>query len=122
MAGLKPLESDIHKQVATYLDIALPLSSVWSTIGHGGMPLHPRTAARLKAQGLKPGIPDVLIVWKGRAIFIEIKRPGGRLSPAQKAMHERITSAGAVVTTCFSAKDVERYLSVIMPLRATVAA
>ena len=122
MGGLKPLESAIHKQVATYLDIALPLSSVWSTIGHGGMPLHPRTAARMKAQGLKPGIPDVLIVWQGRAIFIEIKRPGGRLSPAQKTMHERITSAGAVVATCFSAEDVERYLSVIMPLRATVAA
>ena len=122
MARLKPLESDIHKQVANYLDLTLPVSSVWSTIGHGGMPLHPRTAARLKAQGLKPGIPDVLIVWQGRAIFVEIKRPGGRLSPAQKAMHERITSAGAVVTTCFSAEDVERYLSVIMPLRATVAA
>jgi len=122
MARLKPLESDIHKQVANYLDLTLPVSSVWSTIGHGGMPLHPRTAARLKAQGLKPGIPDVLIVWQGRAIFVEIKRPGGRLSPAQKAMHERITSAGAVVATCFSAEDVERYLSVIMPLRATVAA
>jgi len=76
----------------------------------------------LKAQGLKPGIPDVLIVWQGRAIFVEIKRPGGRLSPAQKAMHERITSAGAVVTTCHSVDEVEAFLGMLMPLQATVSA
>jgi hypothetical protein len=63
--------------VADYLDRALPPGTMWTTVGHGGMPLHPRTAARLKKQGLKPGIPDVLVVYQGRVIFLELKRPGG---------------------------------------------
>ena len=115
-------EADIHMLVADYLDRALPPGTMWTTVGHGGMPLHPRTASRLKKQGLKPGIPDVLVVHQGRVIFVEIKRPGGRLSPTQKAMHERITSAGAVVTTCHSVDEVEAFLGMLMPLAARVSA
>lgn len=115
-------EADIHMLVADYLDRALPPGTMWSTIGHGGMPLHPRTAARMKRQGLKPGIPDVLVVYQGRAIFIEMKRPGGRLSPAQKTMHERITSAGGVVEVCRSVDEVEAFVGMLMPLAAKVSA
>lgn len=49
-----------------------------------------RTGARLKAQGVVAGVPDLAFVLPdGRAAFVELKRPGGTLSPAQKAFHAK---------------------------------
>lgn len=31
-----------------------------------------------------PGIPDLLCLKDGRALFVEVKRPGGRTSPLQE--------------------------------------
>ena len=46
----------------------------------------PRTAGRMKAEGVKPGVPDLhLPVPRGRyhSLWIELKKPGGATSPAQ---------------------------------------
>jgi hypothetical protein len=56
----------------------------------------------LKGDGLKIGFPDLLCVWNRGVAFIEVKRPGGKLSPAQEAMHADLASKGyapAVVTS-----------------------
>jgi hypothetical protein len=47
----------------------------------------PAEAARMKARGLRPGVPDLLCVQHGRAWFLEVKAPKGRLSPAQVECH-----------------------------------
>jgi hypothetical protein len=47
-------------------------------------------AAKLKWLGVKPGVPDIFIVWRGRSIFIELKAHKGSLSDAQKAMQQRL--------------------------------
>ena len=50
-----------------------------SLIGHGGLKDN-ITAANMKAEGLKPGIPDyLLLVRRGNyaALWIELKRPAG---------------------------------------------
>lgn len=46
-----------------------------------------RTAAKLKAMGVRPGVPDlVLFLADGSVCFIEVKRErGGRMSPEQLA-------------------------------------
>ena len=43
-------------------------------------------------------------------------------APAQKAMHQRLTLAGAVVTTVTSLDELSAFLAVLIPMRATVAA
>lgn len=49
-----------------------------------------RTGARLKAQGVLKGAPDLAFVLpNGQPAYIELKRPGGRLSPEQKAFMEK---------------------------------
>lgn len=56
----------------------------------------------LKQQGVRAGIPDLLFLWGG-LYGLEMKRPGGVLSPTQRAMHPRLLQAGAVaVATCDS--------------------
>lgn len=58
--------------------------------------------ARLKATGVKAGIHDLLFLRPtqftegvfGLLFGMEWKKPGGTLSPAQKAMHPRLLRAG----------------------------
>lgn len=82
------------------------------------------TAGKLKAEGVKAGVPDVCLpVPRGPygACYIEMKRmalPGrrnGAESPAQKAWREALTDAGNYSVVCrgwTAARDVlEWYLS-----------
>lgn len=76
------------------------------------------TGARLKAEGLRPGVPDLcLAVSRGGAhgLYIEMKRTkGGRLSPEQAAWLEKLAREGYATAVCKGweqARDViERYL------------
>lgn len=51
--------------------------------------------ARLKAQGVVAGVPDLCILIEGRAHFLELKAPGGSVSERQKFTMRRIRDAGA---------------------------
>ena len=59
------LEDDLQKAVAKVLD---RLGWLWAHPPNGGK-RNDREAARLKAQGVKPGIPDIMIFeeWMARA-------------------------------------------------------
>lgn len=77
------------------------------------------TGARLKSEGLKPGVPDLcLAVARGGAhgLYIEMKRTkGGRVSPQQAAWLEKLAREGYATAICKGweqARDViERYLA-----------
>ena len=48
-----------------------------------------------KARGWEKGVPDLLIVWKGTVLFLELKfGKQGRLSEEQKVWRQRIINAG----------------------------
>jgi hypothetical protein len=65
-----------------------------------------RTAGRLWAEGVRPGVPDWLLP-VARPPFIglaiEFKRPGGALSPAQRAYIPKLAAAGWLVLLCTDA-------------------
>ena len=74
-----------------------------------GMPLHgPQRFAVInwmKAQGLKPGLPDVCLpVGRGGYFskWLELKIPGGRVSESQAIWIDRLRRAGASVSVCES--------------------
>jgi len=52
---------------------------------------------RFKESGVEPGIHDYLFLWGG-LYGLEFKKPGGRLSEAQKQMHPRMIAAGMVAS------------------------
>lgn len=117
---MKRPEEALHRTVAAFLDVALPEGAAWTTLEPGGY----RTKAEAgiaKARGVQAGWPDVLIVFRGRPIFFELKVPKGRLSPVQKLVHARLSQAGALVHTVRSLEELEAFLGVIVPLRARVA-
>lgn len=80
---------------------------------------HKATAAKLKAEGVKPGVCDVFLAWPAKGfhgLFIEMKRlVGGRLSDEQKAWSERLLAAGYQVRVCKGFEEakqaIEEYLN-----------
>lgn len=80
---------------------------------------HKITAAKLKAEGVKSGIPDIMLAWPNHrfhGLFIEMKRlVGGRISDEQKNWSERLRVAGYAVHTCKGFEEakntIEKYLN-----------
>jgi len=77
MAGVK--EADITRAILDYL----ALVGAWSLKVHGHL-------------GQRAGVPDILACLRGRFVAIEVKRPGGRLSPHQRRELLAIVAAGGV--------------------------
>lgn len=64
----------------------------------------PRTGARLKAEGVQPGVPDLCLpVARGpyHGLFIEMKTLKGKLSPEQKVWHAALREQGYRVEVCY---------------------
>lgn len=99
-------EEAIQKQVAEYLDWALPAGYRWLHI-----PNQRGTRSRwenqlLKAMGVKAGAADVLIFTPhGRFVWIELKAPKGILSEEQKDWRDWCRSIGAPWFLCRSLDD-----------------
>ncbi|MFI3270839.1 MAG: VRR-NUC domain-containing protein, partial [Pseudomonadota bacterium] len=58
---------------------------------------HIAVASKLKAEGVKAGIPDLFLpVPRGElhGLYIEMKAQGGKVSPAQKAMMKALKGQG----------------------------
>lgn len=108
---MKP-EDAFHCQVADYLDLVLPAGYFWTTFPAGGGGL--LRGKLLKAKGLKPGLPD-LVVFKNlngwvqgqvrAALWIELKARSG-LSQKQRDCHEALRALGHEVVVAKSLSHV----------------
>ena len=67
-------------------------------------------AAIFKSHGVRRGAPDLLIVIDGRACFLELKAPGGRVTAAQHECHAALRAAGACVAV---ATDIDAALAAL---------
>jgi hypothetical protein len=68
----------------------------------------PRTAARLKAQGVRPGAPDLFLSRPAApgepfkpSLWLELKAAKGRLSFEQKTMHAALEKCGEAVQVAY---------------------
>jgi VRR-NUC domain len=94
----QPSERQIQRTILQLVALRAPAGTFTFHVGNGGY-RKPVEAAIFKADGVVSGVPDLCIISSGRAFFLELKRPGGKLSDNQKACHERLRQAGAVVMT-----------------------
>lgn len=89
-------EEDLQRAVVGHLKVRCRPGVAWTHIPSGEARPH-LAGARLVGLGAKPGWPDLQFIKEGRGLFLELKREGGRLSPAQVAAHAELTAAGANV-------------------------
>lgn len=128
-------EHNIQVGVAGFLEIALAGNTdvVWFAVPNGGIrpgvTVHRNGEAKtfskegrkLKQEGVKSGVADLVFLWKSRMICIEMKNKGGYQSREQKEFEQSVILAGGVYTVCRSVKEVEAFLDTLgIPLLATV--
>lgn len=118
-------EQQLHRAVAAFLRVALKPPTTWTTMPAGGGGRV--RGAQLKAMGLQPGWPDLLVIhpagysYRGALVVgLELKTAKGRLSDEQKAMDSEFFCAGAYYTVARSVDEVEGFLKGVgIPLHAT---
>lgn len=77
------------------------------------------TAARLKAQGVKAGVPDLLLAkagmdstgWPYYGLFIEMKTDTGTLSPEQKRIIPQLQAQGYRVEVVRSLEQFQQLIT-----------
>lgn len=119
-------EHQLHVAVADFLRLALRSPTIWTAFPAGGGGRV--RGARLKAMGLSPGWPDIIVIHPHpRAqdgcivVGLELKSPKGKPSPAQDEMAWGFLRAGAHYPFCRSLEEVEKFLRQFgIPLHARI--
>lgn len=103
---VKPTESQIEKAIKEYLE-AKGFLVIKTDAG-----AHSKWAKRVMGHPVRgdmpTGFPDLVVLHPKRpAVFVEVKRPGGRLSEHQKLMHSYLRDVGYEVLLAYRVEDVE---------------
>jgi hypothetical protein len=100
-------EQELQKTVAAWLVVMVPkppLGPLVSAIAPApGNSTKLRTLRRL--MGLKPGMPNLMLVWKGRALFVTLCPPGVEPDMQQRLRALEIAQCGGAATVCRSLQD-----------------
>lgn len=96
----RPEQAIQHAVVAHLKTRAEPGTFFWSTPNEGKRSY--RNAAALKASGLTAGVPDLLILRAGQLHALELKAPGGRLTPSQRLVLAHMENCGAQTAVAHS--------------------
>lgn len=81
----------------------VPLAGMCYAVPNGGK-RDPATAARLKAEGVKAGVPDVVYPVPRStyaSLYMELKVDKGRASDAQEWWHQQLRACGHAVAVCW---------------------
>lgn len=119
---LAPSEYQIQRAIVDLLAIARHRDLIcWHT--PNGEDRHARVGAKLRLMGVLPGVPDLCFVLpSGRAAFIEVKAPKGKLSPEQMAFQLRCATVGAPYAVVRSLDEAVDVLTLWGALKAQRAA
>jgi hypothetical protein len=81
-------------------------------IPNGGL-RNKATAARLKAEGVKPGVPDICLPWPAggyHGLYIEMKVGRNKPTPEQNACLEWLNEAGYLALVANGCDEAKRIL------------
>ena len=111
-------EADLHKSVSEFLDWMLLPPALYTTFPAGWTAMRKGAAGRLKAAGLKPGMPDLLVFFGGKTIGLELKA-NAIVSKAQLELFPKLEAAGVSVHLCRDLDSVWYNLSTVhaVPMR-----
>jgi hypothetical protein len=79
-------------KLARLLDTWLPDDAFWTATDP--VARSATAGAMRRKRGVKPGLSDVIIWYRGRTFCIELKGPYGQCRPSQRAVREQLLKAG----------------------------
>ena len=97
-------EDQIHRAVVQHLKARARKGAFWWHTPNGGQ-RNKTEAARFVGLGVKSGVPDLIILSRGKTFGLELKAEKGRVTPIQKSVHEEMRAAGATVEVAFGLDD-----------------
>lgn len=71
--------------------------------------------SNLQGLGCKVGLSDLTILKKGVVVWVELKRPGGKQSPAQLKFETEIRRAGGNYVCVHSVEELQNYIKGALP-------
>lgn len=80
-------ESDLHRKIIAYLKA----KGIW--------------CVKLPGTVWLRGMPDILAIVNGRAVFLEVKVPGGEATLLQVRMMDQLRKAGAIAEVVTSVSE-----------------
>jgi len=89
------LENALQRKIQKYLKTNLPNSVVWKNHGN---------------QYSVIGLPDIMCVYNGKIVCIEVKIPGNQPTKLQEVTLKKMSEAGAITGVAYSIEDVEQML------------
>ena len=105
-------EHDIQRAVAKLLRAVIgpearisPEGVTWFSIDHANN--HGEVPGIRVGRGIPPGIFDMLLLWQGRAFWIELKTAAGLVSDPQRSMAATLLQSGCRIGL---ARDVDEVL------------
>lgn len=118
-------EHKIQVAIVELLKRALPKDAMFFAVPNGGerrMFTDKKTGKtfnlqgkRLKDEGVVSGVSDLIILWAGRMICLEVKAGKGRQSDSQKEWEARATECGAIYRVVRSTDEVREFLTMVIP-------
>lgn len=90
-------EADLQRAVVAALRFGLPKGAILHHCANEVTQPGPRGAMRqaiLVGMGVHRGFADLMVLCEGRVLFLELKSPRGRLSPAQAAFRDAVRAQG----------------------------
>ena len=84
-------QTKLAGMLAKYLD---PACTFWTSLEN--KPLSRLSGLFQKRRGVRSGLPDVLVLYRGKPIFVELKSRAGVATKAQKQVRVELLPAGAL--------------------------
>ena len=103
-------EQDFQRSLIQWLRAVLPRDALAYANPNGGL-RSKAEAAIFKGLGVLAGIPDITVIYKGRAYYLECKIKGTYLSPAQHTTIAMLQSAGSPTAVVRAIEDAELALA-----------
>lgn len=118
---MKTTEHKLQCAVARYLDHAIPYgTAIWFSVPNGGQ-RSKATAGKLRAEGVKAGVADLIVIAPHGVLAIELKTDTGRQSQSQRGWQSALEDVGHTYRICRSIDEVEEALREFgLHLHATV--
>ena len=111
MTARRDKEGPIHRAIISWLRVVLPEAIIFHAANESRRPGRAGHVERAMnaANGVLPGVPDIIGLTFTGPFFMEVKAPGGVLSPAQRDFRDRLAVLGyerwAVVRSIDDAQD-----------------
>src|SRR5262245_27424011 len=93
-------EQDLQRAVLEHLELYSVPNCDWFHVGNGGW-RSPVEAKVLKSLGVRPGVPDLILIRDGQTFGLELKTEIGKLTSVQRTAHVLMRAAGAEVEVAY---------------------